>query len=132
MQLSSKNPILLSASYYFVELLILEVHLNTNHSRTTEVVSVLREEYWILRARQSVKRILRKCVTCKCFEGLPSAPVNSPDLPVEHKSEDPPCCHTGLNFAGPLYQQNNTDQIKAYNLPFHMCINQSSSSGVNT
>ena len=42
LQLSSKNPILLSASHYFVELLILEVHLNTNHSGTTEVVSVLR------------------------------------------------------------------------------------------
>ena len=45
LQLSSINPILLSASHYFVELLILEVHLNTNHSGTTEVVSILREEY---------------------------------------------------------------------------------------
>ena len=80
LQLNSKNPILLSASHYFVELLILEVHLNTNHSGTTEVVSILREEYWILKARQSVKRILRKCVTCKRFEGLPYAPVNPPDL----------------------------------------------------
>ena len=114
LQLSSKNPILLSASHYFVELLILEVHLNTNHSGTTEVVSILREEYWILKARQSVKLILRKCVTCKRFEGLPYAPVNSPDLPVELVSEEPPFCHTGLDFAGSLYLQNNADQSKTY------------------
>ena len=114
LRLSSKNPILLAASHYFVELLILEVHLNTNHSGTTEVVSILREDYWILKARQSVKRILRKCVACKCFEGLPYAPVNPPDLPMERVSEDPPFYHTGLDFAGPLYLQNNINQSKAY------------------
>ena len=108
--LSSKNPILLPASHYFVELLIIEVHLRTNHSGTTEVVSILREEYWILRARQAVKRILRKCITCKCFEGLSYAPAVSPGLPTDRVSEDPPFCHTGLDFACPLYLQNNTEQ----------------------
>lgn len=122
LQLSSKNPILLLASHYFIELLILEVHLNTNHSGTTEVVSILREEYWILKARQTVKYILRKCVTCKRFEGLPYAPVNSPDLPIERVSKDPPFSHTGIDFAGLLYLQSNTDQSKAYiclSIPVH-------------
>ena len=97
-----------------MELLIIEVHLCTNHSGTTEVVSILREEYWILRARQVVKRILFKYITCKCFEGLSYAPAVPPDLPTECVSEDQPFCHNGLDFAGPLYLQNNTEQQKAY------------------
>ena len=113
LQLSSKNPILLPSSHYFVELLIIEVHLRTNHSGTTEVVFILREEYWILRAQQVVKRILHKCITCKRFEGLSYAPAVSLDLPTEHVSEDPLFCHTGLDFAGPLYLQNNTEQQNA-------------------
>ena len=115
LQLASENPILLSAVHHFVDLLIQEIHLNTNHSGTTEVVSILREEYWIFRARQAVKRILHKCVTCKRFEGLPYASVNPPDLPLEHVSEDPPFSHTGIDFAGPLYIHNdNEDKSKVY------------------
>ena len=66
------------------------------------------------KARQSVERILCNCVTCKWFEGFIYAPVNSPDLPVEHVSEEPLYCHIGLNFAGSIYLQNNTDQSKGY------------------
>jgi len=70
LQLASKIPILLPATDRFVELHISEIH-KTKHSGTTEVVLILREEYWVL---QSVKKILQKCVTCKRFEGLPYAP----------------------------------------------------------
>ena len=40
--------------------------------------------------------------------------LSPPDLPTERVSEDPPFCHTGLDFAGPLYLQNKTEQQKAY------------------
>ena len=43
LQLASKIPILLPATDRFVELHISEIH-KTKHSRTTEVVSILREE----------------------------------------------------------------------------------------
>ena len=36
LQLSRKNPIRLPASHYFVELLIIDIHLHTNHCGTTE------------------------------------------------------------------------------------------------
>ena len=49
LNLCSKNPIILSPKHHFVELLIWDLYLKTNHSGTNEVLSTLRERYWVLR-----------------------------------------------------------------------------------
>ena len=64
LNLRSKNHIILSPKHHFVELLIWDLHLRKNHSGTNEVLSILRERYWVLKGRQSVKHILRRCVVC--------------------------------------------------------------------
>ena len=57
-----------------------------------------------------MKRILRKCVTCKRVEGVPYTPLPAPDLLMERVSLDPPFSHTGLDFIGPLYIQEGKSQ----------------------
>ena len=114
----AKNPLLLPSRHPFVDLLIFHVHIQIKHSGISDTLSTLREQYWILKGRQAVKRVLHSCVVCSRFEGLPYSSVNSPDLPELRVSEDPPFTHTGIDFAGPLYtfetSTGNCDSNKAY------------------
>ena len=87
------------------------------HGGINDTLVALCERYWILRGRQVVKAIVRSCVVCRKLEGLPYGSHPSPDLPACRVSDDPPFSHTGIDFAGPLYFSESTDEkdtSKAY------------------
>ena len=60
----------------------MHIHEKVQHSGTADTLSTVREKYWILRGRQVVKKVIRKCVICNKVEGMPYATVSSPDLPT--------------------------------------------------
>ena len=63
--------------------------------------------FWIVRGRKTVKDVLRKCVTCKRFQGKCLPPPESPDLPdYRVNGLNNSYQATGLDFAGPLYIKN--------------------------
>ena len=98
----SKKPILLPPKHHFTDLIIQENHNTANHIGIKGTLNRIRERYWILHGRQSVKRTLRKCVTCKRLEGKPYPTPKTPQLPAWRTSDEPPFTYTGLDFAGPL------------------------------
>ena len=115
----TKQPILLPSRHWYTDLLICERHRTVHHDGIRETVNCIREDYWILRARESVKRVLKKCVVCKRMEGKPFATPKIPQLPPERVSEEPPFTNTGIDFAGPLYvklpsQSGSKDSEKVY------------------
>ena len=114
----NKNPILLSAKHPYVELIIHETHDKVKHSSVNKTLTTIRERFWILRGRQPVKHVLKRCVTCQRLEGLPYSSYNVPDLPSICLSEDPPFTHTRVDFTGPLFVRGNStterDNNKCY------------------
>ena len=118
----TKQPILLPSKHWYTDLLI-ERHRTMHHDGIRETVNCIREDYWILRARESVKRVLKKCVVCKRMEGKPFATPKIPQLQPERVCEEPPFTNTGIDFAGPLYvklssQSGSKDSEKVYIAPF--------------
>ena len=105
-----KNPILLPNKSRFVELLIFEIHGKVKHSGIRDTLATIRERFWLIRGREAVKRIIKKCVTCRKAEGVSYAATAPPDLPASSVSEEPPFNNVGLDFAGPLYVQNTGNQ----------------------
>ena len=104
----NKNPILLPSKHPYVELIIRETHDKVKHSSVNNTPTTIRERFWILRGRQAVKQVLKRCVTCRRLEGLPYSSYEIvPDLPRVRVSEDPPFTHTGVDFAGPLFVRGN-------------------------
>ena len=99
---SARNPILLPAKHDFVPLVIKKVHASVKHCGLRDTLTTIRERFWILRGREAVKRVLKKCVICLRINGMPYKSQSTPDLPSERVSEDPPFTHVGLDFAGPL------------------------------
>ena len=100
---SSKSPIILPSKHHFIDFIVKDVNEQAYHSGINTTLSRIRERYWIIRGRKTVKRNLNSCVLCKNIEGVAYKPRNLPDLPESRVSKDPPFSHSGVDFAGPLY-----------------------------
>ena len=110
---TSKRPILLPKRHHFTTLVIREIHDSVAHSGVRMTLSVVRERYWILRGRESVKRVVRNCLLCNWFSERAFATAPSLSLPEFRTDEGPPFVNIGLDFAGPLYirgAQGNTSK----------------------
>ncbi|GFW21288.1 integrase catalytic domain-containing protein [Trichonephila clavipes] len=88
--------------------LVVEFHRQKNSKNIGGIREGIREKYWILRekARQTIKFLLKTCISCKRFNSNPGSQVTAP-LPDVRVMESPPSSVVGLDFAGPLFVKNN-------------------------
>ena len=78
---SWSKKILLRTHSLFTDLLILKYLEECYHSGINATVNLLRTKFWIIRGRQTVKKYLKKCLTCKIVQGKTLKPLDSPSLP---------------------------------------------------
>ena len=98
----TKNPILLSTKHRFTELLMIERHNAVHHNGIPETLATVRDQYWVVKGRVIVKKIIWRCIVCRHYDGWPFPSPIVPDLPAERISHAPPFSTTGIDFAGPL------------------------------
>jgi hypothetical protein len=96
------HPILLHGSHHFTTLLIRQTHIRLHHLGVRIVLSELRDEFWILRARQAIKKTLYSCLPCKIAKN-PFGQEREAPLPADRVTTSKPFQVTGIDFAGPLY-----------------------------
>ena len=101
LELVTKHPILLPQKNYLSELIIRDCHEDVMHNGLT--LTQLRSRYWIPKGRQTVRRVIYKCVICRRAEGKAYAVPPPPDLPEFRVQQDFPFTNCGVDFAGPLY-----------------------------
>ena len=100
---TTRFPILLPRNHHVTELVIREAHEKVYHNGVKETLSEVRSKYWIVKGRQIVKKLLRRCVLCKKLEGLAyPSPVTSP-LPEFRVGANKAFQTTGVDFCGPVY-----------------------------
>jgi hypothetical protein len=107
------HPILLHGSHHFTELLIMQTHIHLHHMGVRIVLSELREEFWILRARQTIKKILRMCLLCKIAKS-PFGQEREAPMPTDRVTASRPFQVTGIDFAGPLNAKGKPIGRKCY------------------
>ncbi|XP_049769730.1 uncharacterized protein LOC126108506 [Schistocerca cancellata] len=108
-----KHPVLLDGSHHFTQLVIRETHIRLHHFGVRSVLSELRTEFWILRARQAIKRSLYSCLACKILKNPRGQQIEAP-LPPEQVSPAKPFAVTGIDFAGPLFIKVGKETHKSY------------------
>ena len=124
MEFEEKYPALLPRDHLLTRLIILRAHSVVKHGGVTDTLTQVREKFWIIKARQLIKKIIRHCRICKRFEGnhykLP--PIS--DLPEFRTEQVPAFCNVGVDFAGPLFvkQEGNNLTTKAYIALFSCCV----------
>lgn len=97
----SKNPIIL-ASHPLVTSLIRDVHLKALHAGPQLTLSRLREEFWLLRACQTIRSVLHQCIVCTREKAAVANELMS-DLPDFRVRPVPRAFyHIGIDYAGPI------------------------------
>lgn len=107
------HPIILSARHPYAGLLIRGEHKRLLHAGVRDTLSHLRENYWIIRARQAVKSAIRRCVPCQRQSCRPAAEAQAP-LPADRVTQADPFEVTGVDFAGPIFYTDQGSMRKSY------------------
>lgn len=97
----NRHPILLPRRHHIVDLLIDDCHRSNCHTGSHLVMSLLRQRYWIISARNIIRQRIRGCNFC--FHAAPKHP--SPimaSLPPARVQEAKAFTHTGVDFCGPI------------------------------
>ena len=119
----TSHPLLLDGKHHFVSLLIWHTHVRHHHLEVRIILSELREEFLILRARQAIKKVLHKCLPCKMAKNSCSHQIEEP-LPADQVKPQKPFAVAGIDFAGPLYIKVGSNIRKLYcalHMRYHTC-----------
>ena len=112
-----KHHIILPSSHHVATLIVDHYHVLSGHSGKEHVLSLIRQKYWMVGARQLTRRVLRKRVVCrKCF--AKPCEQRIADLTVDQLTSDkPPFCYVGSIFFLILVEKGR-NQVKRYGCVF--------------
>ncbi|XP_076651235.1 uncharacterized protein LOC143358169 [Halictus rubicundus] len=101
-QPETENEPIILRSHPLLSLLIHHTHLTHLHARPQLTLACLRHEYWILRARATVRAVLYRCVPCtRERAAIPHQLMG--DLPASRVTKaERAFIHTGVDYAGPI------------------------------
>ncbi|XP_063834897.1 uncharacterized protein LOC135084084 [Ostrinia nubilalis] len=100
--LEAKKPIILDGRNPVAQLIARHYHVKAAHGSQETVVNELKQRYWLIRLRPTVKAIVSKCMFCrikKCKTQIPRM-GDLPQARLAHHQR--PFSHCGLDLFGPL------------------------------
>ncbi|XP_062713798.1 uncharacterized protein LOC109415410 [Aedes albopictus] len=110
-----KHPFILPERNHFTEILIETMHREHLHLGLNGLLATVRAKFWPVNAKQTIHRVLRKCVTC--FRMKPKMlDQYMGDLPSVRVTAAQPFSRSGVDYAGPFFlkQGRGRSPMKAY------------------
>ena len=93
---TSRFPYLLPPRHTFTSMVIYSAHVKLFHSGTNSTLTAIRQTFWIPKARQRIKSLLRTCTTWKRHSGKPYPIPDPPPLPKMRMRDVVPFTVTGV------------------------------------
>jgi hypothetical protein len=98
---SSKHQILLPHNSQLTKLIIEDAHSEFYHAGCQLLMAILQRKYWIIRARDTIRHFVRKCVVCR-IRRAETAQQLMGSLPTARVNPSRPFSHCGIDYAGPF------------------------------
>ncbi|XP_050667011.1 uncharacterized protein LOC126966802 [Leptidea sinapis] len=98
----NKHPIILPRKGHIVNLLVDYNHKLNCHAGPDLLMSILRQRYWILSARNLIRSRVHKCLPCFRLNAKPSFPEMADHRSCRVTPAVKPFVHTGTDYAGPF------------------------------
>jgi hypothetical protein len=113
----TKDATIIHSHSRLSELIAWQTHSHF-HKPIDQTIADIRDEYYIKTVKQLAAGVVRKCVRCKRYNGLPYRYPAMTDLPARRVKEGRPFGHIGLDYFGPLYAKVNGEKQKWYGCVF--------------
>ena len=114
----AKHPVILPKQHHVSDLIIRHYHLRCGHSGLEHTLSMIRERYWIVQARISLRRVLNECFHCKKTQASVGRQKMA-NLPEDRVCpSQPPFSHVGVDCFGPLLVRRGRSTVKRYGVLF--------------
>jgi len=109
---SSKHPIILPKSHHFTRLLIRYYHETNVHAGVNTLITILRQQFWIIQCRRICKSVVQQCTVCNRRKFKQCSEEFAP-LPPERVQQFSlhPFQFTGLDYLGPIVTLTNHKKL---------------------
>ncbi|GBM00954.1 hypothetical protein AVEN_6294-1, partial [Araneus ventricosus] len=127
-----RYTILLPSKHHVVDCLIREYHLKHSHAGIQTLLAIIREEFWIIAARRTIRSVVKKCVRCKRFTAKP--PTTFPiQLPLDRIRDAATFEVTGIDLCGPLILRSRTKAwVVLFTCAVYRCVHLEVVTSINT
>ncbi|GFS57548.1 putative pro-pol polyprotein [Trichonephila clavipes] len=95
------SPIILPSKHLAVRRFIAQEHLVNKHAGTLTLLTILRERFWIVKGKRTVRSVIKECLTCK-RQKTKHLEVPFPPLPKDRTEVAALFQVSGVDLAGPL------------------------------
>ena len=102
----------------------MDTHIRSKHASAANVVVSLRQRFWITKCRQTVKKVIHSCLTCKRFAANRYSLPTTPALPDIRVNESRPFQFTGVDLTGFIRVKAHSRIIKIYIVLFTCCVSR--------
>ena len=100
---NARHSIILSPDHRLTSLIINQAHIDAHHAGVEHTLASIRTNYYLLRGRRAVRKIIARCASCRFNNSMPSQPMMA-NLPKERlQPYVTPFSSCGLDLFGPLH-----------------------------
>lgn len=114
---SKKHPIILVGNNEFTRLLIRFTHTQYLHAGFTLLSSIISQKYWVIGARDVIRKIVFQCTICFRQKSQMSKQIMG-NLPLSRVTPSHAFSNVGVDFAGPIttksYHGRGSKREKSY------------------
>ena len=109
-----KHPPILPREHPVSKMIIEWIHRKNGHVGPEHVLSLLREQYWVISARTAINQVIHRCFFCQVRRAQRQCPIMA-DLPLCRAAVDqPPFDHTGVDLFGPVTVKQGRKRLKRW------------------
>lgn len=115
-----KCPIILPNSHHVTTLIpiIRSCHERNGHTGMLQVLSSLREKFWILKGPSTVRKVLGQCAVWKRYRGSLCSQQMAPIIEDQKSPDRPPFTYVGVDYFGPFNVKIGRSTVKRYGCIF--------------
>jgi len=111
--ITNQHPVIIPDNHPIAKAIVLDAH-TSSHLGVEWVLSIVRQSYWIVRARRVIKPIIKSCVSCRKMYGKPCQQLMA-NLPSDRVAMlQPAFASVGIDVFGPFYVKVNRSEVKRY------------------
>ena len=114
----AKHPAIIPKDSFITKLIVRHYHAAANHSGQEHTLALMRERFWIVKARVVVRAELKGCYQCR-KRAAQVCSQKMADLPVDRVTPNkPPFTYVGVDYFGPFMVKQGRCLVKRYGCLF--------------